>query len=533
MSAAGMHRSNWTRRICSVPFAPALVALLLVSGCTNGGPDYAQAAQIDPNYRARMLETSGISEPGFGEIRFLTSDGKTLEVLTYRAQNFDQAEGPIWFVMHGASRDAERYIKAAAPAAERNNALTLVIRFTKMYYPSSSDYTLGITTSGRADANALRQGRLRPPEHYLYAEVEYLFDAVRQYNDGRQSGYYLFGHSAGAQFTHRLATFVHEPRAIAAVAANAGWYTLPVNGHRPEHAMPYGLDGSPVTEQDLYSLFSIRLAVMLGERDTTTPATDRMVRGSKEAMAQGPHRLARGEFYFASATDQARRLGQRLNWELAVVPRAKHSAAQMIDSAASFLFRPGQASCETGSSENASTIVITEILADPPRGIAGDANGDGLRDASDDEFVEIVNTGTEPVCLTGWTLGDTRDPERHVFPLGSELAPGAAFVVFGGGAPTGTFGRSETLTAQFAGRLSLTNDGDVLTLRNRQDVVVSQVSWGDCAEDQCASDHISNTLGIKAAVTRESGTSGKWLAHKDISDTQMSPGLRSDGTEWR
>ena len=32
-------------------------------------------------------------------------------------------------------------------------------------------------------------------------------------------------------------------------------------------------------------------------------------------------------------------------------------------------------------------IVISEILADPPAGAAGDANGDGVTSSNDDEFI--------------------------------------------------------------------------------------------------------------------------------------------------
>ena len=51
-------------------------------------------------------------------------------------------------------------------------------------------------------------------------------------------------------------------------------------------------------------------------------------------------------------------------------------------------------------------VVIDEVLADPPCGDAGDANGDGARDGKADEFVEIVNLGAEPVAIGGWCLND-------------------------------------------------------------------------------------------------------------------------------
>src|SRR5262249_7623431 len=37
------------------------------------------------------------------------------------------------------------------------------------------------------------------------------------------------------------------------------------------------------------------------------------------------------------------------------------------------------------------TLIVNEVLADPPAGSDGDANHDGTRDAAQDEFIEIVN----------------------------------------------------------------------------------------------------------------------------------------------
>jgi ribulose 1,5-bisphosphate carboxylase large subunit-like protein len=38
---------------------------------------------------------------------------------------------------------------------------------------------------------------------------------------------YLFGHSAGARYAHRMVEFVPEAKAKMVIAANSGWYTLP------------------------------------------------------------------------------------------------------------------------------------------------------------------------------------------------------------------------------------------------------------------------------------------------------------------
>ena len=450
---------------------------------------------------------AALPSSGFGRLRFAAQDGREMTAEIYRASTFDPASGPIWFVMHGASRDAERYVRAAAPVAERYGALALAIRFPKQGYPKSSDYTLGVGTRN-------------------YAEIERVFAAVRARLGGGQAGYYLFGHSAGAQFTHRLLTFLPGAHVLGAVAANAGWYTLPVAEDPRYHAMPYGLAGSPIDPGDVRTLFSRPLVVLLGERDTTTADADELVRGTPEAEAQGATRLARGEFYFATAEARAKQLGSEFAWRLAIVPRADHDAAEMLPSAGFFTFEPGSAPCTPSVAADAGALVVSEVLADPPQGVEGDANGDGKRDPTEDEFVELVNTGTTPICLAGWTLGDVERPERHVFPLGRALGPGGTLVVFGGGVPTGRFGGADVQWARDG--LSLSNEGDVVTLRDARDAVALRVSWGDCAGQPCAADHWPGDLGIAGSIFRGPEPGATWRAHTASGSVRSTPGVSED-----
>src|SRR4030095_17253279 len=83
-------------------------------------------------------------------------------------------------------------------------------------------------------------------------------------------------------------------------------------------------------------------------------------------------------------------------------------------------------------------IMINEFLADPPDGSAGDANHDGVRDASADEFIELVNSTPRDLDITGYlvkTRGGTNsaDVTRHRFASRKILAAGTSIVVFGGG----------------------------------------------------------------------------------------------------
>lgn len=493
--------------------------------------DAAATPYSDP-YPAVWLDSSSLFVARFGEVKFVARDGIRLSAFVYRATDFNSRSGPIWFVMHGAGRGAQAYLRAAAPIAERNDALAIAIEFSARAYPEVEAYTLGTIVRGELDERAYAERRWRDRHSYIYSEVEHVFEAVRRSFGGRQEGYYLFGHSAGAQFVHRLLTFLPDARVISAVAANAGWYTLPVSGEGAHLTVPYGLRGSPLEGIELRSLFHTPLTVMLGERDTAEANEDRLLRGTPAAMAQGATRLKRGQNYFAIARAAASKIPAPFNWRLAIVPRAAHEVSQVIGSTEFFLFGSGEP-CAPTSAADAKALVINEILADPPSGGRGDANADDVRDPSDDEFVELVNAGQAPVCIAGWTLGDASDEQRHVFPLGAALLPGEALVVFGGGVPTGRFGGARVQWAAFGGRLNLSNSGDVLTLRDAAGAIGKQVSWGDCAGKRCARDHHAGTLGFANSAVRWPELSGGWTVHGEVSRSAFSPGVRVDGSFFR
>ena len=522
------------------------IGMLLACNSSNALPQFntgqntgdTSAESRDIGNRQKQLkfsvwfDDSGIFTSGFGKLQFQAQDKKRLTAYVYRAKNFNPLNGPIWFVMHGAKRNADHYLAVAAPVAERYQAMAIAIEFSKRDYPRGNDYTLGVTTHGRVDDTAFKLGRWRKSGTYLYDEVESVFEAVRRSLGGRQPGYYLFGHSAGAQFTHRLITFTPQARVVGAVAANAGWYTLPAWGKGSQFAMPYGLRGSPLENTSLQSLLAAPLTLLLGTRDTTTPSTDPLVRGTPQAMIQGNTRLARGLNYFKMGEASAQAMHTPFAWRLAMAPGAGHQVRQVIASAGFLLFSPKETPCHSSSATDAGGLVINEMLADPPRGNRGDANVDGVRDASTDEFVEIINTSVNPLCLTGWTLSDASGKLRHLFPLGAELRPGKALVIFGGGVPTGSFGGAEVQWATSKKGLSLSRKGDVLTLRDAVGSVATQISWGDCAGNTCAKEHIKRDLGFSGSIVRWPELVGNWRLHRDISGSDFSPGLRVNGSAW-
>ncbi len=53
--------------------------------------------------------------------------------------------------------------------------------------------------------------------------------------------------------------------------------------------------------------------------------------------------------------------------------------------------------------------LITEVLYNVPGGAEGDADGDGVRSATGDEFVELVNPHDKPISLKGYTITDGKN----------------------------------------------------------------------------------------------------------------------------
>jgi len=178
-------------------------------------------------------------------------------------------------------------------------------------------------------------------------------------------------------------------------------------------------------------------------------------------------------------------------------------------------------------------IVINELLADPPDGLNGDANHDGVRDTSADEFVELVNSTTHDIDLSGYQLQSrsltaTNDTLRHRFAQGTTLFSGTAIVVFGGGAPSASnpvFGGSQIVKAS-SGGLSLVNGGGVVTLRNSKGETVTSVAYGaslNLRGDQNQS--LTRAPDITGDLTLHSTAPGS-------NKTLFSPGTRLDGSAF-
>jgi len=162
------------------------------------------------------------------------------------------------------------------------------------------------------------------------------------------------------------------------------------------------------------------------------------------------------------------------------------------------------------------SLIINEILFDPPSGLVGDANLDGVRSSGADEFIELYNSGIGGIDISSWSMTDGV-ATRHVFPLNTIIDPYTFLVVFGGGNPI-----LPDIKWQIAstGGLSLNNSGDSVTLIDSGSGIIDQVILGKIA---------GNDQSVNLFLD---GEGSEFFLHSTLEQAQgslFSPGTSVDG----
>ena len=194
--------------------------------------------------------------------------------------------------------------------------------------------------------------------------------------------------------------------------------------------------------------------------------------------------------------------------------------------------------------------MLTEVLFNVPRGESeGDANGDGVRDAAGDEFIEIGNPYDHAINLGGYVLSsrlsspvmDTGKGVRFVFP-DVELGAHQIAVVFNGygwdadgsigtstnapDGPRGEFGGALVFTMGNRSKMrALRNSGDFVLLSAPDGTPLDCVTWGDSQPQPPSEAYRLSTVaaGVSGSVQRVVAQ-GKMLPHKEIDGRLFSPG---------
>lgn len=250
-------------------------------------------------------------------------NGRTIP-LHYYLPNNARRGAPVLIALHGMSRDAAGMLRTWTPLAEEHGVLVVAPEFSDQEFPRSASYNTGNVGRGG--------GRVNPREDWTFSAIEPMFDFIREASGNTSETYFLYGHSAGAQFAHRFLFLIPDNRAARAVLANAGWYTLP----DLREPWPAGLADTGVRNTHLAAALSKPALLLLGEEDND-PEHPQLSR-SDTAMALGEHRLERGENFLEFCETAARRAGADFAWGIQHVPEVGHSNRNMSPAAAEWLF---------------------------------------------------------------------------------------------------------------------------------------------------------------------------------------------------
>ncbi|MDR2413551.1 MAG: hypothetical protein LBD64_01005 [Odoribacteraceae bacterium] len=251
----------------------------------------------------------------------LDVNGKSI-VLHYFVPGNASAGTPLLFLFPGIERDASNYLDAWIENATADGRAVIAFEF-----PAATFTTSEYITGNVIDA----AGRLVDPGERSFAAVERAFDYLKEATGNRVARHDMFGHSAGAQFVHRYLIFTPGARVRRAVAANAGWYTV------PDFSIdfPHGLKGTGVTAESLRVAFAVPLTIHLGMNDTRQDAS---LNTSPGSTRQGANRYARGRYFYNECSAIARENSFPLAWTKRELPGVGHEQAKMARDAAA-IFR--------------------------------------------------------------------------------------------------------------------------------------------------------------------------------------------------
>ncbi len=239
--------------------------------------------------------------------------GYQITVYTYHPTGC--SDPSLLFVFHGLSRNAASYRNSARKLADERCMIVFAPLFDKDRFPSWRYQRGGI----------VYDQQLLPREQWTTSIVSDLIAWAKQSESLPNAPYYLFGHSAGAQFLSRVAAFQPPLDASRIVIANPSTYVLPTT----KEPVPYGLGGmyDPVEgEKRLKAYLELPITIYLGEDDTG----DEDLAQTSSAMRQGENRLERGELTFESAKSLAQAKGWDFRWSLVRAPGVGHTARGML-----------------------------------------------------------------------------------------------------------------------------------------------------------------------------------------------------------
>jgi len=251
---------------------------------------------------------------GKGEVS--VGEGKqAIQVYTYKPKGF--SNGPIFFVFHGAKRNAEDYRNWSVSLAEKHHAVVAAPFFDQERFLAHLYSWGGILK---------KDGTVRDRKQWSFPMATEVIQDILKREGNPKRDHYLIGHSGGGQFLTRYVA-METVTAKRVVASNAGTYPFP----RLDWDWGYGFGKLPKdlqNEDHFKKMVETPMTIYLGLADTIPSGEN--FDASSEANREGKVRLERGRNFFEYCQKLAKEKGWKFNWTKVEVPNVGHDAEGMI-----------------------------------------------------------------------------------------------------------------------------------------------------------------------------------------------------------
>ncbi|MCH8553545.1 MAG: hypothetical protein LAT76_00170 [Schleiferiaceae bacterium] len=288
-------------------------------------------ALLTVSFLESCKETAPISGPlweGSGVAHFLFEQGNSsrqMRIYYFVPENATSTT-PVVMVFHGVNRDAVNYRNALITKAKSKEVIIIAPEFSEEQFPSVNAYQLGnLFNDGETATEVL------PQPEWTFSCIPNLIQFVKNRIPAQPEAFYYIGHSAGAQFLHRLIYVQPELPLAGAVISAAGWYTLPDDAV----SFPYGLGGLPQQAIDLPSIFSKPIKIQVGSNDNDPNASN--LRRNTLADAQGLTRVERATYFFNQSQSKAHQLQTPFSWSFHIIPGLNHNAINAVNASVDLL----------------------------------------------------------------------------------------------------------------------------------------------------------------------------------------------------
>ena len=263
--------------------------------------------------------SSEIASDKVQRILYASWDKPDVEIL-YRLPKEINQNTKVIFIIHGNSRDVERYINLWLEPSKDKNVILVAPHFTRSNY--SNFGTLQITrSSGKI---------LKNQSNNLKNSLSSFFTYFKNKYDLQTSTYSIFGFSAGSQFTHRYLLFSDDIQVDRVVLGSAGWYTF-LN----DEPYPYGMRDMPIERERYEWYLSKEVLFILGAKDNDP--NHESLNNSKGAKQQGSNRFERGQNYFKNLVIFSEENEIAFRWRYKVIDDLDHSTSAISENAFPFL----------------------------------------------------------------------------------------------------------------------------------------------------------------------------------------------------